>query len=1034
MSHPYDFSLFSLPTGPRQHDVQVFRIRGDAVTVLITFNISSVIPTFSALAPNAPVTDFDWRVKSSEQTYTDEAGTIATTDAQRFRHWGDLSSNDLDATQGDLITDIELPIWHENVDGYNAVQFISRPIGSIFAGSHLRMTGLGEIATFYFLVRVDDTAPVVGLTGCLFGNLAYRINLYGTDAGVQRDTDYIVPVPPTTGTWRLISGTFNSSTGDLIVYENGIKIGQDNVGTVEALPSSPNDITAIGARVNPFFSSVNLTNTLNCHMLEGVIWYDVETAEDRLENLKYFANEYQNLPNFTISLDGATTTESAPQSTFSLGGANAYGFFTDTAASNWAFVGDRVRYWQGKGGRALEQNATTSTHPTLRLEDGVLCLEFDGGDRLKFNYWLEDSQSYSYIVVYKQESINPSADIRYLIGYQNSATTSQYRSIRTNAAVDNRTTHASAAFNGRVSSGSFYNSWIVVGVTFDAISDTTKIYINGYLEDTIVEAPDGAIDLAIEGLIGARYLSAVVSNHFIGFIRQINMYKDILLTDQQMLAKALEFGDGLIITPIDLNGVLPDVFLTGTEDMYSDSGGTTIQNTDTGDVKLWISQSKTPYIFQRNSSAVPQLSTQDGIRSLLFPAGNTNKYLLHHYWKDYHTGVMLCHQESITDSLRTILSYWASTTGGVWNCMIRPVRSTAERGSIHLDLNLGVEFPRLEDEWYIFAWRYNTTDGLEVQLNGISVGTDTSGTRTTPPFNASYFPLMGARYVGTLINEYADSLRVAALALVSERLDDNNFNKLQVGVRSRYTSDITLPVLGVPSSVISTGLEVDWDANFAYSDAGSTLTIPGNVVQQVSDQSGNGWHATQTLANGGAKPNLETIDSLPALDFTTGEWLEHTFLGDFQILYIVYDLTSANTGVNRSLFGQGRSAAGSNIARYINSTDASDLIAANVRTATDVTATRTLSTWTLIVFRYDTTSFKQELFVNTKFKATTTGSSKDTTAGTGGFGISGHKTAGTFVNQHVGRIRQCLIYTTKHKDSEILANSYALADKWNLSF
>ena len=78
---------------------------------------------------------------------------------------------------------------------------------------------------------------------------------------------------------------------------------------------------------------------------------------------------------------------------------------------------------------------------------------------------------------------------------------------------------------------------------------------------------------------------------------------------------------------------------------------------------------------------------------------------------------------------------------------------------------------------------------MRASLNGISVGTDTSGTRTTPPFNASYFPLMGARYVGTLINEYSDSLRVAALALVSERLDDNNFNKLQVGVRSRYTSD-----------------------------------------------------------------------------------------------------------------------------------------------------------------------------------------------------------------------------------------------------
>lgn len=76
---------------------------------------------------------------------------------------------------------------------------------------------------------------------------------------------------------------------------------------------------------------------------------------------------------------------------------------------------------------------------------------------------------------------------------------------------------------------------------------------------------------------------------------------------------------------------------------------------------------------------------------------------------------------------------------------------------------------------------------------------------------------------------------------------------------------------GAPTLTETANLSLWLDANVgAYVDSGSTLAADGQTVQQWNDQSGNGYNASQGVAN--SRPTFATnqLNGYPALNFIIG--------------------------------------------------------------------------------------------------------------------------------------------------------------------
>jgi len=101
----------------------------------------------------------------------------------------------------------------------------------------------------------------------------------------------------------------------------------------------------------------------------------------------------------------------------------------------------------------------------------------------------------------------------------------------------------------------------------------------------------------------------------------------------------------------------------------------------------------------------------------------------------------------------------------------------------------------------------------------------------------------------------------------------------------------------LPTDVANLQLWLKADVG-VYKDAGVTLAINSDSVQQWNDQSGNGHHATQAASGNRPGYRASIQNGLPAVRFAAAgsEYLGHNYVGELGTAFVVYKNADATTG------------------------------------------------------------------------------------------------------------------------------------------
>lgn len=688
----YDKSVYVFSLLPSEvalsHGITIHRMYQNTVKIVIYINSATSIADYTPPAPpNELIEGYAIWLNASEGTYKDAGLTLAA-HGETVQEWHDQSENDYHAVQTTASNRPTFSTEH----GFPSVAFPSNQwftIPNYFWGGgtifivckswemsrtiYRSLMGYQHLGSIYSTRYMRSSNNVGRMeAGVVDGWFADDFQIYG---------DFYVHCI-----------TFDVTNG-LKLYIDDILVATDPTGT---------SVDAVNASV-PMLLGALYYNTTAVDKFFGhitdVVMYD--TVLDVLQ--------LQQCVSFLKNKDSAVRVPQVPAGVTGVGLWLAGDELTYKDETTFALNDEAVQLWKDKAGHKNAYQSAAISKPTLKLEDNILALYFDGNDYLYHTYFGELGTCF---VVGKLTS-NSNFYRSFLGAYGGSTSANIYL-----RPVDNSGNIACALADvPAVTTAKIYNEWYLLSMRFDNATGI-EMSVNG-----IVVAQGGTgtrTPVPQDGknppMIGATYYSDTVVDYHLGYIAEVIIYPNKLNdTDYNTVISYLKNK-----YPVTQNITAPysanlQTHWDSTQGVYKDAGVTIASVGD--NIQQWNDLSGNGYYAtQTTVTDQPTLSNVDGINVVSFDG--IDSWLQHSYLGEPATVYIVLKGTNATLKYEMVLGAGSASHNWSWLLPItRPEGLDYMFARNTLSWNVT---PRINNTWNLVTTTYNSTSkARSISVDGV---------------------------------------------------------------------------------------------------------------------------------------------------------------------------------------------------------------------------------------------------------------------------------------------------------------------------